>query len=316
MPYGGMLQVMKAAIVRAYGSEVEVTDIEKPVLLPDSVMIEVRAASVNPVDNAIRAGYMKDMVALPLPYTVGNDVSGVVTEIGDDVTLFKVGDEVFARPRTTQSGTFAEFVMVNEADVARKPANVSHEEAASLPLVALTALQALVSKANVRSGQKVLIHSGAGGVGSVAVQIAKHLGATVATTAGADDKDMVRALGADIVIDYRNEKFEDVIADYDVVIDTMGGATQERSYAVLKEGGLLVSILMPTKATELAKQRGIKSEFFLMWPSHEQLTQISQWVEAGVVKPRVGRTYPLDQAQEALDDIQSHRTKGKIVITV
>lgn len=307
---------MKAAIINAYGSNVEVTDIAKPTLLADSVMIEVYAASVNPVDNLIRAGYLKAMLPLPLPYTVGNDVSGVITEVGKDVTRFKVGDAVFARPQGMQSGTFAEFVMVKEQDIANKPANLSHEQAASLPLVALTAWQALVSKANLQRGQKVLIHAGSGGVGSIAIQIAKHLGAEVATTTSTDNIEMVRALGADTVIDYRTQEFEKLLKDYDVVFDTLGGATREKSYAVLKKGGHLVSIIAPPDTSGLAEKLGVKSDLFFMWASGEQLSQIGQLVEQGVIKPLIDRTYSLAQVQEAFDYSQSGRAKGKIVIKV
>ena len=305
---------MKAAIINAYGSKVEISDIAKPALLPDSVMIEVHAASVNPVDNLIRAGYMKAMLPIQFPYTVGNDVSGVVTEVGREVSKFKVGDAVFARPRSLQSGTFAEFVQVNEADVALKPAKLSHEQAASLPLVALTAWQALVSKANLQRGQKVLIHAGSGGVGSIAIQIAKHLGAQVATTTSTENIEMVRALGADTVIDYRTQKFEELLNDYDLVFDTLGGATREKSYSVLKPGGQLVSIIAPADSSGLAEKLGVKSELFFMWPSGEQLAQIAALVEQGAIQPQIDRSYALEQAQEAFDYSQSGRAKGKIVI--
>jgi NADPH:quinone reductase-like Zn-dependent oxidoreductase len=256
------------------------------------------------------------MLPLALPYTAGNDVSGVITEIGKDVTRFKVGDAVFARPQGMQSGTFAEFVMVKEQDVAKKPANLSHEEAASLPLVALTAWQALVSKANLQRGQKVLIHAGSGGVGSIAIQIAKHLGAEVATTTSGDNIDMLRALGADTVIDYQTQKFEELLKDYDVVFDTLGGATREKSFSVLKKGGHLISIIAPGSTSGEAERLGVKSDSFFMWASGEQLGQIGQLVVQGVIKPLMDRSYSLDQAQEAFDYSQSGRAKGKIVIKV
>lgn len=307
---------MKAAIVKAYGNKVEVTDIAPPVMLDDSLMIEVHATSVNPVDNLIRAGYLKGMLPLPLPYTVGNDVSGVVTTVGKDVSGFKVGDAVFARPQSMQSGTFAEFVVVKAVDAAHKPANLSHEQAASLPLVALTAWQALVAKGHLQSGQKVLIHAGSGGVGSIAIQLAKNLGAFVATTTSADNVEMVRALGADIVIDYQSQKFEDIVNDYDLVFDTIGGATRERSYAVLKKGGLLVSIIAPADTSGIAEKLGVKSEVFFMWPSGEQLAQIGKLAEQGVIKPIIDKIFSLDDAQAAFDYSQSGRAKGKIVVTV
>ncbi len=307
---------MKAVIVQAYGSKAQLSDIAKPVLLDDSVMIEVYASSVNPVDNVIRAGHMKEMLALNLPYTVGNDVSGVVSEVGQDVRKFKVGDAVFSRPLPAQSGTFAQFVMVKEEDVALKPGNLSHDEAAALPLVTLTAWQALVTKAQLQRGEKVLIHAGSGGVGSMAIQIAKHLGAHVATTTGSANVEMVRALGADLVIDYQSEKFEELVKDYDVVFDTLGGETREKSYAVLKRGGRLVSIIFPPDSGARAKELGIKSDVFFMEPSGEQLRQIAALVEQGVLKPVIDTRYPLARAQEALDYSESGHAKGKIVIKV
>ena len=307
---------MKAAIVKAYGNKVEVTDIAPPAMLDDSLMIEVRSTSVNPVDNLIRAGYLKGMLPLPLPYTVGNDVSSVVTVVGKDVSGYKVGDAVFARPQSMQSGTFAEFVVVKAVDAAHKPANLSHEQAASLPLVALTAWQALITKGHLQSGQKVLIHAGSGGVGSIAIQLAKNLGAFVATTTSADNVEMVRALGADMVIDYQSQKFEDIVHDYDLVFDTLGGATRERSYAVLKKGGLLVSIIAPADTSGIAEKLGVKSEVFFMWPSGEQLAQIGALAEQGIVKPLIDRTFSLDNAQAAFDYSQSGRAKGKIVVSV
>jgi NADPH:quinone reductase-like Zn-dependent oxidoreductase len=307
---------MKAAIVKAYGAPVEVTDIAPPAMLDDSLMIEVHAASVNPVDNLIRAGYLKAMLPLPLPYTVGNDVSGVVTAVGKDASGFKVGDAVFARPQGMQSGTFAEFAVVKAADAAHKPAKLSHAQAASLPLVALTAWQALVTKGNLQSGQKVLIHAGSGGVGSIAIQLAKHLGATVAATTSSDNVDMVRALGADTVIDYKSQKFEDIVHGYDLVFDTLGGATREKSYGVLKKGGHLVSIILPADTSGAAEKLGVTSEAFFMSPSGEQLAQIGALAELGAIKPLIDKTFTLDQTQKALDYSQSGRAKGKIVVSV
>lgn len=307
---------MKAAIVKAYGTQVEVTDIAQPALLDDSLMIEVHAASVNPVDNLIRAGYLKAMLPLPLPYTVGNDVSGVVTAVGKSVSGFKVGDAVFARPQGMQSGTFAEFVVVKAVDAAHKPANLSHAQAASLPLVALTAWQALVTKGQLQSGQKVLIHAGSGGVGAIAIQIAKHLGATVAATTSSENVALVQSLGADTVIDYKRQKFEEVLQGYDLVFDTLGGATREKSYSVLKHGGRLVSIILPADTSGAAEKLGVKSEAFFMWPSGEMLAQIGALAGQGVIKPLIDRAFTLDQSQEALDYSQTGRAKGKIVVTV
>lgn len=307
---------MKAVILSAYATPVTVADIALPTLLDDSVMVEVHASSVNPVDNLIRAGYLKAMLPLALPYTVGNDVSGVITAVGRGVTRFKVGDAVFARPQSMQSGTFAEYVVVKEQDAANKPANLSHEQAASLPLVALTAWQALVSKAKLQAGQKVLVHAGSGGVGSIAIQIAKHLGATVVATTSTANVAMVKSLGADQVIDYKTQDFTELVKDCDVVLDTMGGNTRTKSLGVLKKGGYLISVIAPADTSGLAEQLGVRSEVFFMWASGEQLATIGGLVERGVIKPVVDRVFLLDDAQQALDYSQSGRAKGKIVIKV
>lgn len=289
-------------------------DIATPQLLDDSVMIEVHAASVNPIDNLIRAGYLKAVLPFKMPFVVGNDVSGVVTQVGKDVTAFKVGDAVFARPQSMQSGTFAEFVVVKEADIAKKPANVTHEEAASLPLVALTAWQGLVIKGQLKAGQKVVIHAGSGGVGSIAIQIAKHMGAQVITTTSTENVPWVKSLGADTVIDYRTQKFEELVSDVDLVLDTLGGATREKSYGALKKGGKMVSIISTPDSSGLAEKLGVTLEIFMMWPSGEQLAKIAKLVDEGVIKPQVDRTYTLEQSQQAFDYSHSGRAKGKIVV--
>ena len=307
---------MQAALIRDYADAVTVTDIAMPTLLDDSVMIEVHAAGVNPVDNLIQAGYLRAMLPLRFPLTMGNDVSGVVTAVGRQVTRFQVGDAVFARPNGLQSGTFAEYVMVKEQDIAKMPANLSFEQAASLPLVALTAWQALVSKAQLQAGQTVLIHAGSGGVGSIAIQIAKHLGARVIATTSTDNVAMVRSLGADTVIDYRTEKFDTLVTGCDVVLDTLGGATRTQSFSVLKKGGILVSIIAPGDSSGQAELLGVRSEVFFMTANGEQLGQIGRLVEQGVIKPVVERIYPLAQVAEALAQVKSGRTKGKIVIQV
>lgn len=307
---------MKAAILNDYAAPVTVTDIAKPALLDDSVMIEVHASSVNPVDNLIRAGYLKAMLPIRFPYTMGNDVSGVVTEVGKQVSRFAVGDAVFARPNSLQSGTFAEYVVVKEQDLAAKPGTLSHEQAASLPLVALTAWQALVSKAKLQAGQKVLIHAGSGGVGSIAIQIAKHLGATVVATTSTANLALVKSLGADQVIDYKTQDFAALVKDCDVVLDTLGGATRTRSFSVLKPGGCLISVIAPGDTSGQAEKLGVRSEVFFMWASGEQLAQIGALVEAGAIKPLVDRTFALDEVQQALDYSQSGRARGKIVIKV
>ena len=307
---------MKAAILNDYATPVTVTDIAKPALLDDSVMIQVHASSVNPVDNLIRAGYLKAVLPIRFPYTMGNDVSGVITEVGKNVTRFAVGDAVFARPNSMQSGTFAEYVVVKEQELATKPAKLSHEQAASLPLVALMAWQALVTKAQLKAGQKVLIHAGSGGVGSMAIQIAKHLGATVVATTSTANVALVKSLGADQVIDYKTQDFAELVKDCDVVFDTLGGSTRTKSFSVLKKGGLLISVIAPADTSGLAEKLGVRSEVFFMWASGEQLARVGALVERGVIKPVVDRSFSLDGVQQALDYSQSGRAKGKIVIKV
>jgi 2-desacetyl-2-hydroxyethyl bacteriochlorophyllide A dehydrogenase len=306
---------MKAAIIRDYGKEVEIADIPKPELLADSVLIEVHGASINPVDNIIRAGYMKEYIPISFPFTMGYDVSGVVVEVGSKVSNFKKGDEVYSRPTGNIAGTIAEYTVVNEQEIAVKPANITHQEAASLPLAGLTAWQALVAKGNLQKGQKVLIHAGSGGVGTLAIQMAKHLGAYVATTTSTTNVDMVKRLGADEVIDYKKQNFEDVLSEFDLVIDMMGGEILEKSFKVLKKGGTLISI-KGQDPNELAKQYGVHFDSFFMWPSGEMLTQLAQLISDGVLKPVIDRSYSIDQTQEAYDYLQTGRVKGKVVIAV
>lgn len=304
---------MKAAIIREYGAQVKIADIPEPELKADAVMIEVHAASINPIDNIVRAGYMKEMMPVTFPYTMGYDVSGVVLEVGDNVRNFKKGDAVYGRIGQMQEGTIAEFVVVKEEELAIKPANISHEEAASIPLAGLTAWQALVSKGNLQTGQKVLIHAGSGGVGTLAIQIAKHLGAQVATTTS--NVEMVKSLGADLVINYKSQKFEEELSDYDLVIDMMGGEILSNSFKVLKKGGSLISI--KGQDTEgLAKQFGVRFEVFFMWPNGEMLSQLTQLIIDGELKPIIDRSFTFEETQEAYDYLQTGRAKGKIVIKV
>ncbi len=306
---------MKAAIINQYGTPVEIVEVDQPNLLADSVLIEVHAASINPIDNLVRAGYMKDLMPIPFPYIMGYDVSGVVLEVGEQVTKFKKGDEVFSRPNSMQAGTIAEYTMVKEEELALKPANITHQEAASVPLVGLTAWQALVAKGNLQKGQKVLIHAGSGGVGTLAIQMAKHLGAEVATTTSAKNFELVKNLGADVVIDYKTQKFEEELSEYDLVLDMLGGETLEKSFKVLKKGGRLVSIkAQDTKG--LAKQYGVHFEAFFMWSSGEMLSDLAQLISDNVLNPVIDRTYAIDQTQEAYDYLQSGRAKGKVVIQV
>ena len=306
---------MRAAIVESYGSDPMIGQVPAPELRADSVIVEVRAAAINPIDNFIRLGYLKDMLPYELPWTMGFDVSGVVVASGADVTRFSVGDAVYGRADTMQAGTIAELAVVKETDLAAKPDNISHVEAASIPLAGLTAWQALVTIANVQDGERVLIHAGSGGVGTLAIQIAKHLGAFVATTTSAANAEMVADLGADLVIDYRTEAFEEVLSDFDVVLDAMGGETLEKSFNVLKKGGRLVSI-KGEAPDGLADQHGIEFTSFMMSPDGDMLTEIGTLLADGTITPVVDRTYTLDETADAYNYSQSGRAKGKIVIHI
>ncbi|MFD9418458.1 NADP-dependent oxidoreductase [Streptomyces goshikiensis] len=309
---------MKAAVINQYGQVrdvVRVTDVPVPTVGPRDVLIEVRAAGVNPVDHLIVKGFLSTGEP-SRPLVIGNELAGVVTQVGAEVTRFAAGDEVFSRVDPRVGGAFAEYVAVDESLVAAKPSRLTFEEAASLPLVALTALQALTEQADVRSGTRVLIHGGAGGVGSAAVQIAKQLGAEVVATAGSGSVELVRELGADRVIDYRTEKFEEVVSDVDVVLDTIGGETQERSFGVLKSGGTLVSIVAVPDAEVKKARWNVEARSFFMRPQGEQLAHLAGLVESGQLRPIVETVFPLDEASEALQKVERGGARGKTVISV
>ena len=306
---------MKAATIQDYASPVEITEISKPELQDGSVLIEVHAASLNPIDNILRAGYMKEVLALSFPHVMGYDVSGTVVEVGRDVHRVKVGDTVFARPNQADAGAIAEFARLQESELAIKPANLSHQNAASVPLAGLTAWQALVSKGNIKPGDKVLIHAGSGGVGTFAIQIAKHFGAFVATTTSAKNADLAKELGADLVIDYKTEAFEDELSDYDLVFDMMGGDTLLRSFKVLKKGGAMVSI-KGQDTDGLADQYGVHFDWFLMWPDGDMLAELGGLISDGTIKPVIDCVFPMDQSSEAYARLATGRAVGKVVVTV
>lgn len=306
---------MKAAIIKDYAAPIEVSEIAKPVLQDGSVLIEVSAASLNPIDNILRAGYMKEMVPLSFPHVMGYDVSGTVVEVGEDVRAFKAGDEVFARPNQNDAGAIAQFARLQESELALKPANLSHRNAASVPLAGLTAWQALVSKGNIKSGDKVLIHAGSGGVGCFAIQIAKHFGAFVATTTSAKNAKLVKELGADLVIDYKTQNIESALSDYDLVIDMIGGETLDRSFKVLKKGGAMVSIKgQDTKG--LAEKYGVRFEWFFMSPDGKMLANLANLISQGAIKPVIDSVFPLEQVSAAYDRLATGRAVGKIIVTV
>ena len=306
---------MRAAIVTEYGSPITVVEVDRPALASNSVMIEVHASSVNPIDSLIARGVMKEMLVYQLPWIVGYDVSGVVIECGADVTEFTVADEVFGRADSFQAATMAEFAMIKQEDLAIKPTNVSHLQAAGVPLAGLTAWQALVEHGRLQPGEKVLIHAGSGGVGSLAIQIAKHLGAFVATTTSGSNLGLVEDLGADVAIDYQTQRFDEELSDYDMVIDTLGGESLERSFATVKRGGRIVSI--KGEAPEgLADARGVHFTTFYMSPSGAMLTTLAGLIERDVLRPIVDSVFPLSDVQQAFDRSDAGRARGKIIIQV
>jgi len=330
---------MRAFVVNQYKGPLQEADVPEPVVGVRDVLVQVKAASVNQLDEKIRAGEFKQILPYKLPLILGNDVAGVVIRVGGKVRAFNPGDEVYARPDKDRIGTFAERIAVAEDDLALKPASISFEEAASLPLVALTAWQALVERGKLQPGQKVLIHAGAGGVGSIAIQLAKHLGATVATTVSASNADFVRDLGADITIDYRADDFEQILHDYDLVLDSLGGENLEKSLRVLRPGGKAVGISGPPDpafARQLganpvlrvamtaissgirrrARRLSVSYEFLFMRANGDQLRQIADLVGSGALRPVVGRVFPFDQTPQALRAQEKGGIRGKAVIRV
>jgi len=329
---------MRAFVVTRYREPLREADVPEPVVGAHDVLVRVEAAGLNPLDEKIRAGEFKQVLPYKLPLIPGNDVAGTVIRVGADVRGFKPGDEVYARPGQDRIGTFAERIAVAEGDLALKPASVSMREAGSLPLVALTAWQALVERGRVRPGQNVLIHAGAGGVGSIAIQLAKHLGASVATTASGSNADFVRELGADTVIDYRTRDFEQRLAGYDLVLDSLGGENLEKSLRVLRPGGKAIGIGGPpdpafareaglnpllrlviaglsSKVRRQAKKLGVTYEFLFVRASGDQLRQITALVDQGVLRPVVGRVFGFDQTPQALQSLSQGGIRGKAVIT-
>ncbi|MEU1509042.1 NADP-dependent oxidoreductase [Kitasatospora sp. NPDC005748] len=333
---------MKAFLIERYGDTAgpHAGEMPDPRVGAGDVLVRIHAASVNPLDIKLRDGAFKAILPYRLPLVLGNDLAGVVVQVGSSVTRFTVGDEVYARPDKDRIGTFAELIAVHQDDLAPKPAALTMAEAASLPLVALTAWQALVERAHVRPGQKVLVHAGAGGVGTIAVQLAKHLGAQVATTVSTAKADLVKELGADIVVDYRKQDFASVLDDYDVVLDTLGGETLEKSLRVLKPGGTVISVAGPPDAAfarELganaalrlvmnalsfrtrrrARRRGVTYSFLFMKAGGDQLRELTALIDAGKIRPVVDRVFPFDWTGEAMEYVEKGRAKaGKVVVTM
>ncbi len=331
---------MRAARLHAYGSPdvLSVDEVPRPTAGPKDVLVEVRAASVNPVDTKIRKGGQRAVIRLDLPAITGLDVSGVVVEVGAEVTGYAPGDAVFCSPTHRRPGTCAEYVAIDHRAVAPKPASLSHREAASLPLVALTAYEALVRHAKLAKGETVFIQAGSGGVGTIAIQLAKHLGATVVTTCSARNTELVESLGADRVIDYRSERYDAVLSDVDVVLDALGGDDEARALAVLRRGGRLVSLNTdlpqcsakygPYGGVVVALGRmaaiklrarlgyGVRLSHALRPVDGEMLAEIGRLVEAGAIRPVIDRVFALDQIAEAHRYLETGRARGKVVIAI
>jgi len=308
---------MQAIQIQEFGDPqvLQVEEISIPAPGPGELLVRVHAAAVNPVDTSIRAGRAGGLSGAELPYVPGFDVSGIVTAIGADVVNFKVDDEVFAMVDLRRGGTYAEYAVVLENEAALKPTRVNHAEAAAIPLVALTAWQALFEVAKLQKDQTILIHAGAGGVGSIAVQLAKWRGAHIIATASDYNHNFLRELGVDVPVDYRTQNFEDFASDVDVVLDPIGGDTQIRSLQILKEGGILVSIVGLTSEGR-NPSRNVRATSILVQPNSGQLSEIGELIQTGIINPIVSYRFPLEQAPLAHEQSQTRRTRGKIVLEV
>ncbi|RYF07071.1 MAG: NADP-dependent oxidoreductase [Comamonadaceae bacterium] len=332
---------MKAMVLDRYGKKraLRSATMPTPELRDDEVLVEVHAAGVNLLDSKLRSGEFKLILPYRMPLILGHDVAGVVVKTGPGARQFKLGDEVYGRLDDFRIGGFAEFAAVKETSLAPKPRNLTMEEAASIPLVALTAWQALVEKAHLRRGQKVFIQAGSGGVGTFAIQLAKHLGAQVATTTGSGNVDWVKGLGADVVIDYRTQDFEDALRDYDVVLNSQDGKTLAKSLRVLQSGGQLISISGPPDPAfgehisapgfvrlvmrllswgirRRAHAQGKHYAFLFMRANGSQLREITPVLESGAIRPVLDRVFPLASTNEALAYVEAGRAKGKVVVKV
>lgn len=332
---------MKAFILNRYSKKdgLQLAEVPAPVLQENDVLVQVHAAGVNVLDIKIRNGEFKLILPYKTPFVLGHDVAGVVVKTGSRVRKFNVGDEVYARPADHRIGTFAEFISIHENDVAMKPKKLTMEEAASIPLVGLTAWQALIEMAKLKKGQKVFIQAGSGGVGTFAIQLAKHVGATVATTTSASNIDLVKSLGADSVIDYKKDDFEKHLKDYDVVLNSQDGKTLEKSMRALKPGGKLISItgppdpdfakeigapwfvklvvrLLSAGVRKKAKRLGIGFSFLFMRASGSQLSEITSLIDSGIIRPVIDKVFPFEATNEAMAYVESGRAKGKVVIKI
>jgi alcohol dehydrogenase len=310
---------MKSAQINRYGSS-EVIEINQntpsPIISPSKVLVELKAAGINPIDWKIREGYMKQVISLQFPSTLGMDFSGIIKQIGEDISSnYKQGDEVYGQASVTNggSGAFAEIALTNIENIALKPKSLSYIEAAALPLVGVSAWQALVENMRLSNGQKILIHGGAGGIGSISIPLAKNLGAYVTTTANSDDKQFVQDIGADKVIDYNTQSFEELLNDYDAVFDTIGGETYTKSFKVLKKDGIIVSMLEHPNS-ELMQHFGVKAIFQFTQVNNDRLARLAQWVDKNNLKINIDKTFILDEAAKALDYVKDVHPRGKIVL--
>jgi len=312
-------------------------DLREPEISDDEVLIQVTAASINPIDLKIRNGEFKAIMKFSFPLVLGHDCAGVIVKKGSRVKRFEIGDEVFAQPQNL--GTFADFVAAKEEHIAQKPTNISFDEAASLPLVALTSWQTLFERGQMKPGDKVFIAAGSGGVGSIAIQLAKHFGAHVITTAGTKNIDLVHSLGADQIFDYKKEDFSQAVSNVDIAFDTVGGETQKKVFGILKPGGTLVSIVGPPTAASMRETgRGIVLQFgafllslpaltrsaltkthykfFIMHPDGAELAKIAELVENASIRPVIDRVFPFDEADEALRYAETGHARGKVVVSL
>ncbi len=330
---------MKALAIRRYQAPMEMIELPRPEPGRGDLLVRVRAASVNPLDYKIRDGAVKVLIPYSFPLILGNDLAGDVEAVGPGVTRFKVGDAIYSRLDKDRIGAIAEYALVRESAAAKKPARLDYVQAASLPLVGLTAWQALIDLARLQPGQKILIHAGSGGVGTFAIQLAKHLGAQVATTASAKNHALVKSLGADVAIDYKTTRFEEVAKDQDVVFDSQGGETLLRSFEAVKPGGLVVTVggrpdgkfarawglslplvwilgFLNRRVDRLASKKGARFEYLFMRANGEELERIGALVDQGVIRPILDKTFPLEAAAEAISYVESGRAVGKVVIRV
>ena len=312
---------MKSIQISKYGGS-DVVDINNEVSIPKmsagKVLVEVKASGVNPVDWKIREGYFQQMVPLQFPATLGTDFSGVIKELEENVsTNFNIGDEVYGQASLLSggSGSFAELALTNINSIAVKPKTLNHIDASSLPLVGASTWQGLVDNIGLSKNQKILIHGGAGGIGTIAIQLAKHLGAYVGTTVKSEDKEFVQQLGADEIVDYTTQNFDDILHDYDAAFDTVGGETYKKSFKVLKNNGTIVSMLEQPDSN-LMNQYGVKAIFQFTETTSERLTKLAQWIDQNNVKVNVEKTFPLSETAKALDYQKDNHPRGKVVITI